>query len=349
MMTMTDIVKHLRSWGLKVSTEPGYKTRGRPYAFHPRGVLCHHTASSRKSGNFGSEYIVTHGRSDLPGPLCQFLLGRDGQVKVIALGYANHAGVGGPHAGIPANMGNTYLYGIEAENDGVGEPWPKVQLNAYYRLCAALLKYMNITDVNMVFGHKEWTTRKIDPARLNMDDFRRQVKKALAAGDSRPGVRLSSFKIGKRNHDVLLVKNALEKRGFGKATNAGYWGKGVQSSYAKYQKSLGYTGSDANGVPGEQSLNSLGFKVISEPNKSQKATNIINIKNVGPGKNTKDNLLVKKALESRGLGKATNAGHWGAGVQRQYSIWQQKLGYTGHDANGIPGKTSLEKLGFEVK
>src|SRR5690242_2079803 len=98
------LVTHLRSWGLTVETEPGYATRGRPFSFHPKGVLCHHTASAEHSGNFGSERIVTQGRSDLPGPLAQFLLGRDGTVKVIALGYANHAGIGGPHAGIPANQ-----------------------------------------------------------------------------------------------------------------------------------------------------------------------------------------------------------------------------------------------------
>ena len=83
---MTDIVTHLRKWGLKVETAPGYRTRGRPFTFKPKGVLCHHTASGENSGNFGSERTVTFGRTDLPGPLCQFLLGRDGKVKVIALG-----------------------------------------------------------------------------------------------------------------------------------------------------------------------------------------------------------------------------------------------------------------------
>src|SRR5690349_9880769 len=63
-MTMTDIVTHLRRWGLRVETVSGYKTRGRPFTFKPKGVLCHHTASGELSGNFGSERIVTHGRSD---------------------------------------------------------------------------------------------------------------------------------------------------------------------------------------------------------------------------------------------------------------------------------------------
>lgn len=258
---MTDIVTHLREWGLHVQTKPGYATRGRPYSFHPRGVLCHHTASGSLSGNFGSENIVTNGRSDLPGPLCQFLLGRDGTVKVIALGYANHAGYGGPHAGIPKDQGNSYLYGIEAENNGVGERWSKKQLNAYYRLCAALLDYMNIDNANRVFGHKEWTTRKIDPAGLDMDAFRANVKKALAQGPSVTVVRLKRLQPGLSNNHIMRVKRRLKRRGFFDKKVGRKWTPAFQDAYAKFQESLGYTGKEANGIPGKTSLEKLGFKV----------------------------------------------------------------------------------------
>lgn len=260
-MTMTNLPAQLKNWGLKVETHDGWENRGRPYAFHPRAIVCHHTASNRNSGNFGSESIVTNGRSDLPGPLCQFLLGRDGTVKIIAAGYANHAGYGGPKAGIPANMGNTYAYGIEAENDGIGEPWSKEQLNAYYRLCAALLDYMGTKDVSKVFGHKEWTPRKIDPSGINMDNFRANVKKALAAGPSAKSVHVSWLQPGKRNIDVLRVKRRLKKRGFFDGQMNNYFGKGLRKAYRKWQEHLGYTGHEADGLPGESSLERLGFYV----------------------------------------------------------------------------------------
>lgn len=261
-MSSVPLPTQLRRWGLTVEEKDGWRDRGRPYAFSPRAVVCHHTASNKDSGNFASESIVTYGRSDLPGPLCQFLLGRDGTVKIIAKGYANHAGEGGPRAGIPANLGNTYAYGIEAENNGIGEPWGKAQLNAYYRLCAALLDYMGTKDVSKVFGHKEWTSRKIDPAGLNMDNFRSEVKSALAVGPSAKSIRLSRLAPGKRNDDVLLIKKRLHKRGFynGEVKN-NFFGKKVQDAYANFQKSLGYTGSDANGIPGQTSLERLGFWV----------------------------------------------------------------------------------------
>lgn len=253
---------HLRRWGLKVETADGWKTRGRPYDFSPKAVICHHTASNSASGNFASNNIVTDGRSDLPGPLCQFLLGRDGRVRIIAAGYANHAGYGGPRAGIPQNLGNTFTYGIEAENNGIGEKWSKAQLNAYYRLCAALLNHMGIKDVDKVFAHKEWTSRKIDPAGIVMDEFRNRVKAALAHGPSVVTVRLSKLKPGNRNLDVLQVKRRLNRRGYFDGELNNYYGKGFTRAYKLYQRELGYEGQDANGLPGKISLQKLGFRVL---------------------------------------------------------------------------------------
>lgn len=262
-MSKVGLPTHLRRWGLKVVEKEGWRHRGRPYAFKPKAIIAHHTASGSTSGNFASEAVVTFGRSDLPGPLCQFLLGRDGTVMIIADGYANHAGEGGPRAGIPANMGNTYSYGIEAENNGLGEKWTKEQLNAYYRLCAALLVYMGTRDVSKVFGHKEWAPgRKIDPAGINMDGFRSQVRKALEAGPSVPTVRLSKLQPGKRNKHVLRVKRRLERKGFFNGKPNNYFGKGLRTSYTKWQKHLGYEGDDANGIPGKESLQKLGFRVL---------------------------------------------------------------------------------------
>lgn len=258
------LINHLRHWGLRVDAVEGWRERGRPYNFYPKAIIAHHTASGAQSGNFASERIVTFGRSDLPGPLCQFLLGRDGKVRIIAAGYANHAGYGGPIAGIPQNQGNTYCYGIEAENNGVGEPWTTAQLNAYYRLCAALLVWLGTKDVSKVFGHKEWApSRKIDPAGINMDFFRTQVKAALTQGPTVQTVRLSRLKPGKRNTDVLKLKRRLHARGLSQANeNTNFFGKGLRNDYRHWQQRLGFTGADADGIPGKHSLQKLGFRVL---------------------------------------------------------------------------------------
>lgn len=257
------LVNHLRKWGLKVQEKEGWRHRGRPYNFYPRAIIAHHTASGSQSGNFASEGIVTFGRSDLPGPLCQILLGRDGTVKLIADGYANHAGYGGPRGDIPKDQGNTYTIGIEAENNGVGEPWSAAQLNAYYRLCAALLVWIDRKDVNRVFGHKEWAPgRKIDPAGIDMNRFREQVRKALAQGPSVVTVHLSRLKPGKRNEDVRRVKRRLARRGIASNDKSNFFGKELREDYRAWQKRLGYRGDDADGIPGRSSLEKLGFRVV---------------------------------------------------------------------------------------
>jgi len=257
------LINHLHRWGLKVETVSGWRQRGRPYNFYPKAIICHHTASGSSSGNFASEGIVTHGRSDLPGPLSQILLGRDGTVKLVAAGFSNHAGYGGPRAGIPANQGNTYAIGIEAENNGLGERWSPQALNAYYRLCAALLDWLGTKDVSKVFGHKEWAPgRKIDPAGIDMERFRAQVKLALAQGPSVKTVRLSRLVPGKRNADVLLVKKRLAKKGIASSDKTNFFGKELQNDYRAWQIQNGYKGKDADGIPGKNSLQKLGFAVI---------------------------------------------------------------------------------------
>lgn len=257
-----NLPQHLRKWGLKVEESEGWRTRGRPFAFRPRAVFCHHTASGSQSGNFASNNVVKFGRPDLPGPLCQFLLGRDGTVRIISGGYANHAGTGGGRSVVPRNMGNTYGWGIEAENNGVGERWSEKQLNAYYRLCAALLDLMNTKDVNRVFGHKEWTSRKIDPAGIHMPGFRQRVKQALNHGPSVQSIMLDSVKPGKKNKYVWRVKNRLHKRGYFKNDKiTGYFGKDLREAIAAFQKDQGWKGKDADGLVGPGTLRKLGFDV----------------------------------------------------------------------------------------
>lgn len=148
----------LRTAGLVVHEVPGWQTRGSS-SFYPRGVVCHHTAS-HAGANAPALGICTNGRSDLAGPLCNVLLARNGDCHVVASGRANHAGTGG----FRGLTGNSSVFGIEAENNGIGEPWPAAQIGAYLRLCAALAKGGGFTPATVCY-HREWAgARKIDPA-----------------------------------------------------------------------------------------------------------------------------------------------------------------------------------------
>lgn len=173
----------LRAAGLKVALEPGWEARGAA-TFTPRGVMVHHTAGGK--GEAPSLRICRDGRPDLPGPLCQLLLGRSGTFYVLASGRANHAGAG-EWAGVTS--GNTSFIGIECENSGTPtDPWPAIQLDAMHRGCAALIEYMGVGS-DMVCFHREYARprgRKPDPHSLDGGAFRAEVDRIARGEVPRP-------------------------------------------------------------------------------------------------------------------------------------------------------------------
>ncbi|MFE5325685.1 N-acetylmuramoyl-L-alanine amidase [Embleya sp. NPDC056575] len=54
-----------------------------------------------------------------------------------------------------------------------------------------------------------------------------------------------------------------------------------------------------------------------------------------------ENALVEEGLLAEGLAD----GHYGTATVRAYAEWQRRLGYSGSDADGIPGRRSLARLG----
>lgn len=180
-MFATELADIARGAGLHVIEVDGWKTRGHGELDAVKGVVCHHTAgpSAKASpGDFPSLRTVRDGRTNLSGPLCNLGLGRTGTVYVVAAGLAYHAGA--VRVAQPP-YSNAFNLGIEAENDGVGEPWPQAQLDAYARLCAALAVHYGF-GLGRVLAHKEVCYppgRKTDPD-FEMGPFRRQVALEIA-------------------------------------------------------------------------------------------------------------------------------------------------------------------------
>lgn len=57
-------------------------------------------------------------------------------------------------------------------------------------------------------------------------------------------------------------------------------------------------------------------------------------------------IYVERALVAEGLLLAGRAdGHYGTSTITAYAAWQRRLGYSGSDADGIPGMASLSRLG----
>lgn len=171
--------------GLKVALVPGWETRGRDIA-HTLGVMCHHTVGS-KTGNMPTLNLLINGRGGdkpVPGPLAQLGLGRDGTYFVVASGRANHAGKGSFRGVV--DRGNETFIGIEAENTGLSnDPWPDVQLDAYRRGVAAILKHLGQGEAFCI-GHKEYAPRRKPDPSFDMNAFRASVAAILSGAAPAP-------------------------------------------------------------------------------------------------------------------------------------------------------------------
>jgi hypothetical protein len=201
--------------GLKVATIAGWETRGRGDAGETFGVICHHTGG-RKTGNMPSLQVLIDGRPDLPGPLSQLGLGRDGTYYVIGAGKCNHAGRG-VWQGL--TNGNTNFIGIEAENTGNADdsPWPAVQVEAYQHGVAAILKHIGRT-AEFCAGHKEYATprgRKDDPD-FDMDIFRAGVAAILSGAVQPPALippvdakKRPTLRRGDQGPNVAIIQKKL--------------------------------------------------------------------------------------------------------------------------------------------
>ncbi|TJZ44221.1 hypothetical protein FCH28_31570 [Streptomyces piniterrae] len=75
---------------------------------------------------------------------------------------------------------------------------------------------------------------------------------------------------------------------------------------------------------------------------------MVSLSEVHPGAKNGSVLTVQYALEKAvGLDYSSAPGTFGPRTKEAYANWQRHLGFSGGDADGIPGKTSLKKLGAE--
>lgn len=173
MPMLTSLAGIARGAGLAVSEYPGWRTRGHGQMGTVRSVMCHHTATTNMTGDAPSlGYVARNG-------LAQFVLARSGRVHVVAAGLCWHAGV----VTNSTVYGNPHSIGIEAENNGTGEPWPAAQMAAYRTLCRALIDTFGLS-VSRVVGHREAAYpagRKIDPT-FNMAAFRSSIASGAGGG-----------------------------------------------------------------------------------------------------------------------------------------------------------------------
>jgi peptidoglycan hydrolase-like protein with peptidoglycan-binding domain len=285
----------LRAEGVHVVEHAGWRTHNRNHKgpWGPmNGIVIHHTAGRSSLG------LCYEGTEDLPGPLCHTHLAKDGTATMIGNGRANHAGTFAknaydavvaessthprPDSSEPVD-GNRHFYGIEIENLGDGrDPYPTVQYEAAVQWATAICRAHGWT-AESVIGHAEGTRRKIDPS-FPMGTFREHVaarlkttttggtESSMPTGTSRPIVDLSKLTAAAKSdppkngtpvsyEGTKVVEAALVKEGLlAKSLADGHFGTATKTAYAAWQRRCGWTGKDADGIPGKASLTKLGAR-----------------------------------------------------------------------------------------
>ncbi len=286
-LSASRLLAALRGEGLKVVEHRSWRTHNRNHKgpWGPlHGVMIHHTVTS---GTQNSVDICYNGHSSLPGPLCHGVIAKDGTVHLVGNGRANHAGLGDDEvlravinesASLPADNeantdGNRYFYGFECVNLGNGkDPWPAAQLEAIEKAAAAICRAHGWSH-RSVIGHKEWQPGKVDPRGFTMDSMRARIKSRLGGkpdGPTKPPTPqppakfepfpgTAFFAPGRHSAIITAMGKRLVAEGCGRyeVGPGPDWSDADRKSYAAWQRKLGFSGTDADGIPGKTSWDRL--------------------------------------------------------------------------------------------
>ncbi|MCQ8830369.1 N-acetylmuramoyl-L-alanine amidase [Streptomyces malaysiensis] len=294
-LTAAAFLAALRAEGVRVQEHNNWRTHNRnskgPWG-PVHGVMIHHTVTK---GTSDTVKIVRDGYSALPGPLCHGMIAKDGVVHLVGYGRANHAGLGDPDvlAAVIAERrppadneatvdGNRAFYGFECENLGDGhDPWPDAQIDAIVRVITAICRKHG-WGARSALRHLDWQPGKVDPRGPGMDwdTVLAAVAKRLGSKPpttplptpAKPKVDLSQLIAAAKSNPkasgqpvtytgVKTVEAALVDEGLlSKTYSDGHYGTTTVASYAAWQRKCGYTGKDADGIPGRSPLERLGSK-----------------------------------------------------------------------------------------
>lgn len=90
-----------------------------------------------------------------------------------------------------------------------------------------------------------------------------------------------------------------------------------------------------------------------KPGAPAKGWERVKLSAIGPKQRNKDVEVVKRRLlaklgDKHDLNMDDLKDFWGENMTTAYQAWQERLGFTGKDADGLPGRESLKRLGLEV-
>lgn len=311
MMTAAQFLAALKAEGVPVRERKGWRTHNRNHkgAWGPlNGVMVHHTAS----GTDGIESFVSNGTNALPGPLCQGLIDKSGTVVLVGWGRANHAGGGDPDV----------LRAVRAEQ------WPVPKTNEHDGSSGSVdgnAHFVGYECVNRGDGKDAWPALQLEA-----------IARASAAVCRHYGWSVDSvirhldwsdWKSDPRGMDwtKMRARIATILKGKPNATPFTSWADGDGDGDTEQPEQPGKPEqpqpSDPDAYPGAAKF--------------------------GPGKSGSHITRLGQMLVKRGGGRFYTEGpgpRWGDADRKATEAFQRAQGWTGSDADGIPGGTTWRLL-----
>lgn len=187
---LTNLADVLRNAGLQVREYPGWTSRARSSGGYASGrpfcIMWHHTASPPSMPAEDNARYMTTSPSNSNRPTANLMLDRTGMFWTLAAGATNTNGKGVAtnfsKGTVPANAMNTYAIGIEALNNGVGEPWSERMVDAYFTGSNALASAYGLRFNDLMTHSGYAPQRKIDPATAAAVRGRWQPRSINSAG-----------------------------------------------------------------------------------------------------------------------------------------------------------------------
>ncbi len=164
---------------------------------------------------------------------------------------------------------------------------------------------------------------------------------------------------GASGSHIVALQKALIARGHSiPAGPTGYYGSQTRAAVAAFQRSQGWRGSGADGIPGPQTLARLGLsrsapaaaspapRTVAAPAARAPAVSAGSSGDYRMGASGSHVVALQKALIARGHRiPAGPTGYYGSQTRAAVAAFQRSQGWRGSGADGIPGRQTLARLG----
>lgn len=150
-----------------------------------------------------------------------------------------------------------------------------------------------------------------------------------------------------RDHHRALQRRLKDKGfdpGFGDWPTR-YYGDGTKSAVSAFQRSLGWSGADADGLPGPRTLEELGLPEVIRFRRDKAVYRSA----VYLGNGDSDSVWnIQAALLLEGYSIPNGpTDYFGNQTKNAVKAFQEKQGWTGQNADGIPGPATIAALGLQ--